>query len=117
MKSDSESKEHTFLRHMDCLPPMQEADEAFKCVSLQWVAAGSTEEGQDVEKEKRQRNSVVASEWFGVAPFQSILSTIYVVWARIALHPFLTEPLWSSPRLLIKNFSWEYATKGSRVHK
>lgn len=46
----------------------------------------------------------VEGELFEAMPFQSILSTVHVVWGNVAVHPFTTKLPWSLHGFYITRF-------------
>lgn len=58
VSGESDGDELAFLRYMECVTPLDEVDEALKCVCLQWVTSNSAEYRGDVGervKVKRRR--------------------------------------------------------------
>lgn len=48
MMGESRRDELGIVRHIECVPPLNEVDEALSCVCLQWVTLGFGEEEDDV---------------------------------------------------------------------
>lgn len=69
------------------------------------MTANSAKERHWIGKERENRYGVMAGEWSGAAPFQSILSMVHDAPANTAIHPCTVEPSWSSHCLPKKVFS------------
>lgn len=116
-KGRSGGAELAYVRYMECVPPLNNVEETLGCVCLQWATADSVEEQDGAERESGAEGGVVAGEWFGVIPFQSILSTVHIVRANIAVQPFTTELPWTSHRFYINRFFREPGMRRNRVHE
>lgn len=53
MREDSEGKEFAVLQYIECLLPLDEVDEALRCMCLQWATTASAEKEHDLERERR----------------------------------------------------------------
>lgn len=74
-----------FVRHMDCAAPLDELDEASKCVSLQWATSGSEKNRDNVGRGRDDTDLMAEGGWLGVISFQSVVSNVHSVWANIAV--------------------------------
>lgn len=93
--------EFAFVLYTELVAPLDEEDEALKCMYLRWVTFGSGEKGDDVERERKGREQVAVGKSLGVIPFQSIVSTLHIARVSTALQLSMTEVLWSSHQLYI----------------
>lgn len=75
-----------FLRFRECARPPSVVDEALGCTCLQWATAECEETETESDKLERETNRTAAGKRFGVIYFETILSTLNVVWANIAVH-------------------------------
>lgn len=57
------------MLYIHYVSPFHDMFEALRFVCLQWAAAGSVDERHDVEKERKNRNSVAAVRCSGAIPF------------------------------------------------
>ena len=55
-------------------------------------------------------NVVIAGEWFGLAPIESVEGTVHIVRANMAIHPHTPELPWTSHRFYINRFYREVNT-------
>lgn len=62
MAGDCQGRELAFVLYIECVPHLEEADEAVSCLCLQWATAGSAEREHDVEKKSGDRSAVAASD-------------------------------------------------------
>lgn len=54
VKGESDGGMPAFVRYMERVAPLDEADETLRCVCMQYVTSGSGEEGDDEEKGRKQ---------------------------------------------------------------
>lgn len=98
MKGESEGDELAFLRYLECLPPLDEADEAVGCACRPWATAGFLKREHDVGEERIDGDYAAAGEWTGVSAFHNIVSTVQADLACTALRPFMMKRHWNSHR-------------------
>lgn len=67
------AKEALFVRYEKCLPPLNEMDEALRCVRLRHATENSAKEKHDVVEKPEDRNAVAANDWVGAVPFHIIV--------------------------------------------
>lgn len=84
-----------FLQFTACVFFLGDVDGAWVCVCLHWAATERGEKESDVDRSKRERNRTTAEAWIGVILFDSILSTVHVVWAKIVVELFTAELPWN----------------------
>lgn len=97
-KRDYKADEVSGTQLMKGKPSPNAGNDALGCLRLRWAAAGSGENGSDVDRLERENNRTAARKWFGVICFGSILSTVHVVRATTAVQPFTAELPWNSHR-------------------
>lgn len=93
MERERDCKELSLVQFMKFGPPSEEVNDAQRCACLQWVTAGSTEGGHDVEEKGGGSDAMPAGEWYGALSFQSNVSTAHLVPANVAVH-------WSTAKLV-----------------
>lgn len=87
----SKGKEFDIVRYVKPIPPLDEGDETFRCARLQWTTAGLEEQEQDVEKKRKERDAVTASEQLRVVGLQCIVRTVHSVQANVAVQLFTMD--------------------------
>lgn len=79
-----------FVQFTACIPSPNAGGDALERVRVRWaVAEVDGENESNMEGLEREVNRTAAGEWFGVIPFPSILGTVHVARAIIAVHRLL----------------------------
>lgn len=77
MQGESKSGELAFRLCLKWEPPLDETDEAPRCVCHHWATGGSAGDGHDVGEEASDGDALGVVEWFGVTSFLGIVSTLH----------------------------------------
>lgn len=100
--------EFAFIQYFDCCPPADAIDKELGCVCLRW--ARTDDEHGASSNMISPGNVVIAGEWFGLAPIESVEGTVHIVRANMAIHPHTPELPWTSHRFYINRFYREVNT-------
>lgn len=52
------------MRYMKCGKPLDEVDDALRCMCLRWATVGSAEKERNVEEKGGGRDGVAVAKWF-----------------------------------------------------
>lgn len=55
LNGEIDEDELAIVQYMDCLAPLDEADETLKCLCLQWLTSGSAEEEKDAKRAEEEK--------------------------------------------------------------
>jgi len=102
MSCHGRKQELAFVQFMQCTPPLDHVDDILQCVCLRWA----TEDGVDhtVTPVPTRGRPVLAGDWYGIEPVQSILGTVHVVRSNFAVSPYTQELPWSHHRFYVNRF-------------
>lgn len=101
---------------MGCVPHLDAKADALGCVGLRWAATKGGKNESDGGRVEGESNCTGAGEWFGVIRLESVLSTVHVVWARIAVHSSTAELPWSRHYFYINRLLRKSGMSRKRVH-
>lgn len=68
-----------------------------------------------MQRERKNDELVAADEWLGLIPIQSVVSTLHIAEANIAVHRFTAEMPKSSHRFCISTFFRDYNEKKAGI--
>lgn len=77
---------------MECVPFLDEVDEAPGILCLQLATVGFAKGRNNIGEEGESAGEVPADEWYGVDLLQTITSKVHAAWANVVVHPFTTKP-------------------------
>lgn len=66
---ETESDESVYVRLVECMPSLDEANEALSLLYLQCASVSSAQDGRGVWKKENYEDSKAAGEWFKAIPF------------------------------------------------
>ena len=96
-------QEFAYVQYMEVTDAVSGVDRALDCVCLRWATADEVDRTLNIEQ-SLQGNQVQEGEYYGLVPFNSIISTVSVVRSNIAISPFTEKLPWPLHRFYINRF-------------
>lgn len=96
-------QEFAYVQYMEVTDAVSGVDRALDCVCLRWATADEVDRTLNIEQ-SLQGTQVQEGEYYGLVPFNSIISTVSVVRSNIAISPFTEKLPWPLHRFYINRF-------------
>lgn len=87
-KRDTRGVKSAFVQYLECIPPLNAVDKAFRCAYLRWATRDGRENKSEICRSVRASDSTQAREQAGAICIQS---TVHVLWWNAAVHLPTTE--------------------------
>lgn len=116
VREDKKSDGVAFVQCMECVPPLVAVDDELGCINLRRAAAENGKNEADVDRLEGENNRSALKERFAVVSFNSVLSTVYVGRASIAVQRLTTELRQNRHRSRTTDFFPESGMSRKRVH-